>query len=186
MSVTEPLERSMANFKAVLANVSKDDLDKQSPCAAWKVRDIVNHVTNGSDFFVTGLGGPAFGDNDFTSGDFHAAFDDACARTLAAFNEPGAMEKTANMPFGPIPAPALMGIATTDIFTHAWDLAKATGQSTDIDPEFAGQIYENVQATIPDAFRGEEGSGMPFCAKQEAPAGACNADKVAAFLGRRV
>jgi hypothetical protein len=33
-------------------------------------------------------------------------------------------------------------------------------------------------------FRGAEGSGMPFGPKQEAPAGATNADKIAAFLGR--
>jgi hypothetical protein len=35
-------------------------------------------------------------------------------------------------------------------------------------------------------FRGEEGSGMPFGAKKDAPEAASYADKVAAFLGRTV
>jgi uncharacterized protein (TIGR03086 family) len=186
MSATEPLERAMAIGRSVLANVSKEDLDKQTPCASWKVRDIVNHLVDGSDFFVTGLGGEAAGVGDVTGGDFHAAYDDACARTLAAFNAPGAMEKTAQMPFGPLPAPALMGLATSDIFTHSWDIAKATGQPTDLDPDFAAVLLPQVQQAVPDMFRGAEGSGMPFGPKQDPPSGASNADQVAAFLGRSV
>jgi hypothetical protein len=38
---------------------------------------------------------------------------------------------------------------------------------------------------LPDAFRGEEGQA-PFGPRQEAPAGATAADKVAAFMGRGV
>ncbi len=34
-------------------------------------------------------------------------------------------------------APALMGLSTTVTFTHAWDLARATGQDTNLDPELA-------------------------------------------------
>jgi hypothetical protein len=37
---------------------------------------------------------------------------------------------------------------------------------------------------LPDAFRGEDGEA-PFGPKQDAPAGATAADKVAAFMGRR-
>ncbi|HVV38608.1 MAG TPA: TIGR03086 family metal-binding protein [Acidimicrobiales bacterium] len=186
MSATEPLEQAIATACGVLANVSKEDLDKQSPCVAWKVRDVVNHLVDGADFFAAGMGEQAAGVGDVTGGDYQAAFDDAAARTLALFTAPGALEKTAQLPFGPMPAGALMGLATTDIFTHAWDLAKATGQSTDLNPELAAQLLPQVQQSIPDMFRGPEGSGMPFGPKQEAPAGACAADQVAAFLGRQV
>ena len=41
------------------------------------------------------------------------------------------MERSVELPFGTLPMPAWMGIATTDVFMHGWDLAKATGQSTD-------------------------------------------------------
>jgi uncharacterized protein (TIGR03086 family) len=99
------------------------------------------------------------------------------------------MEKTAKAPFGEFPAPAFMGLATTDIFQHAWDLAKATGQSTDLAPELAEALLAGSRASIQDAFRGPDGGpnqdqGPPFGLEQQAPAGACAADQLAAFLGR--
>ncbi|HUR76609.1 MAG TPA: TIGR03086 family metal-binding protein [Acidimicrobiales bacterium] len=186
MGATEPLARAIAIGRSVLSNVSKEDLDAQSPCASWKVRDVINHLVEGSDFFVTGLGGEAANVGDVTGGDYLASYDEAGERTLAAFNAPGALDKTANMPWGPLPATALMGLATSDIVTHAWDMAKATGQSTDLDPEFVTHLLPQVQQAVPDMFRGAEGSGMPFGVRQEAPEGACAADRLAAFLGRSV
>jgi uncharacterized protein (TIGR03086 family) len=184
MSATEPLEQAIATAKGVLANVSKEDLDKQSPCASWKVRDVVNHLVGGHDFFAAGMGEEPVSYGDVTEGDFHAAFDESAARTLEIFSKPDALQKTAKLPFGEMPGAALMGLATSDIFTHAWDVAKATGQSTDLNPELAAQILPQVQQAVPDMFRGSEESGMPFGPQQEAPAGATNADKLAAFLGR--
>ena len=73
-------------------------------------------------------------------------------------------------------------LATTDTFAHGWDLAKATGQSTDLDPELAEGLLAN--APIPDTFRGDE--PMPFGPQQEAPPGATAADRLAAYLGRKV
>ena len=190
MSSTEPLERAIAVGKQVLAGVSKDDLDKSTPCASWDVRGVLNHLIGANDFFVTSMaGGSPSGDDgsvDFASGDFRVAFDEGAARTLAAFSAPGALEKIANLPWGPMPGAAFMGLATTDIVTHSWDLAKATGQSTDLDPELAAQLLEGSKASIQDAFRGPDGSGAPFGPEQQAPAGATNADKLAAFLGRTV
>lgn len=186
MSATESLERAVAAFRQVLAGVSKDDLDTQSTCGSWKVRDIINHVVEGSDFFVPGLGGEPAGFDDPASGDYHGAYDDAAARTLAAFNAPGALEKAGLGAFDGMPATTMLAIATTDIFTHAWDLANTTGQSTDLDPELAAQALARAEGFISDSFRGPEGSGKMFGPKQEAPAGATNADKLAAFLGRRV
>ena len=82
-----------------------------------------------------------------------------------------------------MPASAFMGLATTDTFTHGWDLAKATGQSTDIDPQLAEQLLAGSKMAIQEAFRGPDGKA-PFGAEQQAPAGATKADELAAFLGR--
>ena len=77
-----------------------------------------------------------------------------------------------------------MGLATTDTFQHAWDLAKATGQDSDLAPELATALLSQAQQSISDAFRGPEGA--PFGAEQECGDGASNADQLAAFLGRTV
>ena len=187
------LERAFESTAKVLANLQAGQLDDATPCKSWKVRDLVNHIVGGAEWFgITAETGtaPTGGDDtterDWTSGNIQASFDTNSKRAVAAFSSPGTLEKTLQLPWGPMPGSAFVMLAATDTFTHAWDLAKATGQSTDLDPEFAAQLLPQVQAAVPDMFRGEEGSGMPFGAKQEAPAGASAADQIAAFLGRTV
>jgi uncharacterized protein (TIGR03086 family) len=94
------------------------------------------------------------------------------------------MEKMLSLPFGQMPGSAFIGMASTDTFTHGWDLARATGQETDLDPELAARLLTGARAAIQPAFRNEQGN--PFGLEQEAPTGASNADQLAAFLGRKV
>ena len=95
------------------------------------------------------------------------------------------MERTITLAFGDMPGAAVMGLATTDTFQHGWDLAKATGQSTDLAPELASALLAQSKAAISPAFRGPEGAA-PFGSEQSAPDGATAADQLAAFLGRTV
>ena len=88
------------------------------------------------------------------------------------------------LPFGQMPGSAFVNIATVDVFAHGWDLAKATGQPTDLDSALAAQLLVIAQASLPDTFRGPEGQA-PFGPKVEAPAGGSAADQLAAFLGRQ-
>ena len=55
------------------------------------------------------------------------------------------------LPFAELPGGVYVNIATTDTFTHGWDLAKATGQSTDLDPELATQLLAFAQGFVSDA-----------------------------------
>lgn len=185
--VTENLERAFTAARGVIANIKADQLNDPTPCQSWTVRDICNHLVGGSYYFgevVNGSAG-APSEEDFTKGDMVARYDEGTKVSVAAFNAPGAMEKTVNLPFGPLPVAAWLGIATTDTFTHAWDLAKATGQDTNLDPELAAQLLEGAKLFIQPAFRGED-TKSPFGAEQQPPAGATNAAKLAAFLGRRI
>lgn len=183
---TEPLEQAIASTRSVLAGVSKDQLTEDTPCAEWKVSDLINHIVGAQFFFETGAKGepPAGAETDFSSSDFVAAFDEASKRCVAAFNADGVMEKTITLPFGQMPGAAFMGLASTDTFTHGWDLAKATGQSTDLAPALADQLLTGARMAIQPGFRNAE--GHPFGPEQSAPAGASNADQLAAFLGRKV
>lgn len=182
----DKLARAFASTRAVLENVKADQLDDQTPCSEWKVRELLNHIIGGAHWFglSTEAGTAAdLGDRDWTDGDLVATFDEGARRAVAAFDAPGAQEKLVKLPFGEFPGAAFMGLATTDTFTHGWDLARATGQSTDLDPELAQELLDAASATIPDHFRGE---GMPFGPKVIPPDGAPAADKLAAFLGRAV
>jgi uncharacterized protein (TIGR03086 family) len=84
-------------------------------------------------------------------------------------------------PFGEGPVTALVEMRTTEMLVHGWDLAKATGQSTDLDPELADSRIESFR--MMRASR--RGQGM-FNDEQPAPADATAADRLAAAAGRVV
>jgi uncharacterized protein (TIGR03086 family) len=182
----EVLQQAFASTGGILANVSADDLDLSTPCASWTVRDLVNHIVGGTTYFsVTAETGaaPPVSDADHTTGDFKAEFEEGAQRAVQAFSAPGAMEKVMKLPFGELPGSIFVLIAATDSFTHGWDLAKATGQPTDLDPAIAAQLFEAAQV-IPDEMRGPDGQS-PFGPKVEVPDSASAADKLAGFMGRQ-
>jgi uncharacterized protein (TIGR03086 family) len=183
---TEGLEQAITATRGVLAGVTKDQLGNDTPCAQWKVSDLVNHIVGGQYFFASAVEGaaPDASETDYSAGDFVATFDAASKHTVAAFSADGVMEKMITLPWGQMPGAAFMGIAATDTFTHGWDLAKATGQSTDLAPELAAQLLTASRQSISPEFRSEDGA--IFGPEQQAPAGAGNADQLAAFLGRTV
>jgi uncharacterized protein (TIGR03086 family) len=187
----ELLSGALTSTGEVLAGVSAADLEGATPCASWRVRELINHIVGGQTFFATVAttgeppsGGSAGEAPDFSAGDFKAAFAEGSARCMSAFEADGAMERIMKLPFGEMPGSAFVIIASSDTFTHGWDLAKATGQSTDLNPELAAQLLTFAQGFLLNAWRGPEGQA-PFGPKVEAPAGASAADQLAAFLGRQ-
>ena len=138
----EVLEEAFAATGAVLSNVTPDRMDDPTPCASWKIRDLVNHTAGGPTYFaITAETGVAPERSepapDLAAGDYQAAFEEGAKRAVAAFSAEGAMGKMMKLPFGDLPGAAFVNIASIDTFTHAWDLAKATGQSTDLNPRLA-------------------------------------------------
>jgi uncharacterized protein (TIGR03086 family) len=185
---TEALAQAFATTRGVLAGVEPEQLGDPTPCASWDVRALINHIIGGSQWFAasTNAGKSVVGpDIDHTEGDVLANYDAGIAAAVDAFSRPGALEKTIELPFGTFPGAAFLGLATTDTLTHGWDLAKATGQSTDIAPELAEHLLAQAKASIPDAFRGPDGVA-PFGPAIEVDETAPAADRLAAFLGRKV
>jgi uncharacterized protein (TIGR03086 family) len=183
---TQPLEQAIATARAVLEAVGDDQLSASTPCASWSVSELINHMVGGQTFFAACVNGemPSGESPDFASADFRAAFDEASTACVAAFQTEGALEKMVTAPFGQMPGRAFMGLTITDTFQHAWDLAKATGQDTNLAPELASMLLQQARANIQDNFRGPEGA--PFGPEQSAGDDASPADELAAFLGRAV
>jgi uncharacterized protein (TIGR03086 family) len=184
----EIVARACASTGAVLAAVDAADFGRATPCKSWAVKDVVDHVIDSAATYAelaeTGSW-PAGGEaTDRTAGDFRAAFGREAARLVAAFSAPGAMDRILAMPFGRMPGSIVVWIAAGDIFTHGWDLARATGQPSDLDPELAAQLLAQIEKLLPDSMRGPEGEA-PFGPRAEAAASAPAADRLAAFEGRQ-
>lgn len=185
MSETQ-LDRACQSNLGILEKVRPQDLDAPTPCASWDVRALVNHFIGTARFWaamMTGADGPA--EEDYAAGDLMAAYNASIEVATAAFEADGAMEKMVPLPFGEFPGAVVLSMAALDQFAHGWDLARALGLPTDLDPALAGQLLGQARQTIPETFRGPDGQA-PFGPELEAPAGAGPADQLAAFLGRRV
>jgi uncharacterized protein (TIGR03086 family) len=111
-----------------------------------------------------------------------AVFNQGAAGAVEAFSAEGAMDRVMHLPFGDLPGSVFINIAAIDTFTHGWDLAKATGQPTDLDPGLASEMLAFAEVSFPEEMRGPEPAA--FGPRVEAPAGASPADRLAAFLGR--
>jgi uncharacterized protein (TIGR03086 family) len=183
--VTE-LEQALQSTLAILAKVQPADLEAPTPCASWNVRALINHFVGTARWWAGVLTGePDVTDADYAGGDFVAAYEESIRIALVAFEADGALERTIRLPFGEFPGAVVQGMAALDQFTHGWDLARAIGYPTDLDPGLAALLLGQARMAITDAYRGPDGDA-PFGPVAQAPAGAGPADQLAAFLGRPV
>lgn len=186
---SDSFARAVRSSRVVLAAVRPEQLDDPTPCASWKVQDLINHMVQAPGFAATVASTHDFSNHrgdeaDHASGDYLAAYDAATGSALDAFRSEGAFEGTVKMPFGELPAPAFATIATGDAFVHGWDLAKATGQpASELDPGLAEDLLVAVVPLLPDSLRGADGTA-PFGPPVEVAANASAADRLAGFLGR--
>lgn len=172
-------------LESILSNVSEGDLAKPTPCAEWDVKALANHAIGGPYFFASVMNRetPPEGDApDFTEGgDLGSKFRQAAEAFKASMAADGAFEGTVVAPFGEMPAPAFAGIGLLDQVAHGWDLAKATGQSTEI-PADVLELVDPMARQALDGFpRGPQLFEEPVPVADDASP----TDRFVAFLGRQ-
>lgn len=126
-----------------------------TPCDGWDVTDVVRHVVAGNRMAVALLGGCSrdeavrvIGDVDLI-GDPVGAFRESAAAQLAAFAEPGALERECHHPMGDMSGVQILGFRTGDLTMHGWDVARATGVDETIPLELVEVVWESLQPVAP-------------------------------------
>lgn len=165
----------------MLANISPEQLSAPTPCSQWTVADLIEHVVGGNE--RVGQWGGRYEQPPPRPDSLVEAHRAAASAAQQAFARPDAMVAVFQLPIGPVPGSVFIGMRTTDLLTHAWDLAAATGQSTDLDPELAIYLLSLTHERVGPDFRGP---AKFFGAERDCPADRPPADKLAAFLGRTV
>jgi uncharacterized protein (TIGR03086 family) len=179
----ERFDRATATATTVVGTVTPQQYDEPTPCADWTVRPLLNHLIGGTKMFTAIVtGGPAVDRAADHVGPDHAeSFRTAVADLRAAFAADGALEGVYVGPMGEAPGLMLLRMRVNEMMVHAWDLARATGQSTDLDPELAQECIEDIRRVQ------EAGRGQPMFAPMKAiPADSTVADRLAATAGRTV
>ena len=161
----EKYEMAMRAADRVIRDITPDQYGASTPCSEWDVRQLVNHLVFGNWMFARAAGGERVaiegdeddGDDDelpdMLGDDPPMAFRDSADAVVAAWRRPGAVEQVCHLPFADLPGAAAMRIHFKDVVTHTWDLARATGQDEDIDPELASEALEISRAVVNDELR---------------------------------
>jgi uncharacterized protein (TIGR03086 family) len=101
---------------------------------------------------------------------------------LDAVQSPGALERTIETPFGPMPGAIFARLVAFDGLVHGWDLATSTGQAWDPPAE----VVAEVDAFARQAITPEMRDGDTFAQVQDAPADAAPLVHLIAFSGRTI
>jgi uncharacterized protein (TIGR03086 family) len=164
------------------------DLARPTPCAAWSLHDLLDHMTELNRTFAAasiGNGDPELGRLHSRTHDPVATFQKSAEHLLDAFAVDGILSrKFTLLDFGtdvPFSAGQAIGFHFVDSIVHSWDIAKTLGIPVDHDHD----ILE-AALTIAQSVPGGEARTIPgaaFGPEVEWPI-ELSLDKIVAVLGR--
>jgi len=166
-----------------VAALRPDDLGRQTPCSEWDALALVEHATGAIEYYARLAGGdegvrPVI--VELTPGDdLVARFDVAAATGVAAWSEPGALDRSVRMVLGRMPGHAALSVHIGDLGVHAWDLAVTRGATLELPDELATAAI----ATWEDVFT-RLNRGTAFGAEVAADDGASPTARLVAYCGR--
>jgi uncharacterized protein (TIGR03086 family) len=111
--------------------VRHEQLDLPTPCSAWTVQDLLDHLLGGTEYLLAAIAGR---EPVAPVGVSQADYRDAVKRVLTAVDAPGIMERKCLSPLG-FEWTVGEAVAGTfmDVLIHTWDLARATNQDETLD-----------------------------------------------------
>ncbi|MFE0025774.1 TIGR03086 family metal-binding protein [Amycolatopsis sp. NPDC059021] len=183
MNPLDAFDRASAAVTELVSAVRDDQWALPTACAEWDVRALVNHLAHGNAKVAHWAGqGPPAEPGDYLGERPEEAFAESVRRVRAVLATPGLLDQEVDTPLGKATGTFLVHMRVNEYLAHGWDLADATGRSTDLLPELAEQALSQWQERFSAAPRGP---GAPFGPEVEPAPGATAADRLAAFLGRR-
>jgi uncharacterized protein (TIGR03086 family) len=182
-----PAARQLADL---VARVEDDELGKPTPCPAYTLGDLIEHVGGLALAFTAAANkdrnryaeGAPPGDASRLDEDWRARIPRDLGALALAWRQPGAWEGMTRIAAMDTPA-AMVGLVVADeLVVHGWDVARATGQPYACEPELldAAQSFL-VQFASPDAPAGPE---VAFGPSRPVPGDAPPLDRVVALAGR--
>jgi uncharacterized protein (TIGR03086 family) len=183
-----PVHRqAMTQTESIVAAVEPGQLTNPTPCAEYDVRALLSHIVGGLNrVAIAGEGGDALARlaraDDVPDDGWLAAYRAASARAAAAWTGDAKLDAQVELPWGKIPGRFAIAGYIQEILTHGWDLARATGQPTERDPELAAWALAGARRILPAEARGAD---VPFGPVVQVAPDAGPYAQLAAWLGRQ-
>lgn len=156
--------RALDQTQTIIEKIEPAQLDDPTPCADFDVRALLSHMVGGLNRAATiGEGGDGLAVSVRADGvpddGWPDAFRRAGARVRAAWADDAKLDTPVRVPWGQVPGRGALTGYVQEVLTHGWDLAKATGQPTERDPELAFFALAGARRVLPPEPRGGD---IPF------------------------
>jgi uncharacterized protein (TIGR03086 family) len=179
--IAERYERVTAELTERIRGVPESAWDNPSPCQGWTARDVVGHLIDWIRAFF-GTQGVEFPSAPPVADDPLGAWEAVRVTIARALADPTLAAKQVATPFSTQSlAETVDMIVTGDVFTHTWDLARATGQSEALDPDQLQRMIAGLGAMPEEVLRSD---GM-FGPRIDVPADADDQTRFLGYVGRR-
>jgi uncharacterized protein (TIGR03086 family) len=182
-----PAARRLA---ALVARAEDDQLGAPTPCPAYTVGDLIEHIGGMARAFAAAARkerGPYAeqsppGSAAWLPADWRAVIPRDLAAAAAAWAEPAAWAGVTRIAGCDGPAQAVGLSLADELVVHGWDLARATGRPYDCEPELLDAAESFLaEFASPDAPAGPD---VAFGPSRPLPDDACSLDRVIALAGR--
>src|SRR5689334_17152815 len=174
------LQRALEQTGNLIGGIKPDQAELPTPCSDFNVRALVNHTVFDLRRFRQMIGGPDAGspEVDLLGNDWRGAYDKASRELLDQWQQRGT-DGTLQSRMGELPATWAVGQHLGDIAVHGWDIARATHQNSELDPEVGEVGLAWGRQNLKPEFRGQA-FGPEVKVSDSAPL----YDRLAAFFGR--
>lgn len=182
-----PAARQMTN---VLKGITDDQLTAPTPCDGTTLGDLIDHVGGLSEAFTAAATkefgpGPSQGpsaDASRLGDDWRTRIPEQLAALVEAWRNPDAWEGTTQAGGVELPAETAGTVVLNELVIHGWDVARASGQVFDCNPQALDACMEFVSLmSTPDQEASREGLFGPVV---DVPADAPLLDRVIGLSGR--
>ena len=154
-------EKAANRVQEIMAGVRQEQAGDATPCTAWNVQDVMNHVIGGAEVLAgslegnipEGVGGVSAvssysGETEVSK--LAEAYASEAGRAIAAARRPEAMSATT--PGGMMTVPQFLVAMATDHIIHGWDIARATGQDESLDDDVVQAAYRMMTSVEGSVF----------------------------------
>ena len=182
MDATTAMNQSNAIVTGLIGGLTSEHREMPTPCAEWTVHDLIEHMCRGGHLIAGALQGQAPPEDapDLLA-DGPAKGWAGTVEHLTAAATPEALAAKHQMPFGEVPGEMALSVIVADNVTHAWDLARATGQDVEIGDDLASFALTTWQGVVPADGR----DGANFGAVVPVADGSSTLDQLAGYTGRQ-